>query len=935
MATAPIPTKDILALPTAAAIAPAMFTSVQAPGGPVQKVLLDTALTQGVAQLVGGGAGFKTQTLVQLNAAVGPFAEYAGASVHADGASNGIYSRIAAAWVRIGDLPDEFASAAADRADAAADAAGSKVAQSAKANLFPDHFFELSGNNRAYTNAGFAAYVPSMADGAWDAAIEHSYGVGGWSHTATAGLQGYAINFAMEPGLQAGVGVGDVISLAMLVKSSNSSQVISIGARFHSTSPTTYVGSQILFPAVAANRGEQVRKLENLTVPAGAQGITIYAFGAPPLATYHVLGLWAVRGALIGDAPPSKYSNAVLREKVIAVGALENVTTKFENAVVDGFVETFANHGYEAADAVYSAAGGGTQIAAQVADTRFNSVSVWGGMNGAGKLRGYIAEVATAQTHIPSATDILLFEKSVDWTTSATRRDEILDQIYTVPAGKELHLLWVSLAASNVTIARWTAAPDASVPKMRFSLTGAGDEAGIWSQTWYDGSAAFTTVPPILRLEGVAAGGGGGGVVAATVPEFIIPAVVNAVVGKEMNLYDDSIYSGLSKGPAGLQGYSVSVIGSPGASRERRYHVTPVVSQVGVHAMTARAFNDRNELVSIKSFSINILAATPLVTAKRILFIGDSLNATAQISTTLRNNFVALGGTVPEFAGTRGTAPNQHECRGGRRFVDYASAPVVSYRFTVSGVGSAALGSVFSVGGVNYTLTENNTSSGTGNMLFSGASLPAASDTLTKVSGSGDATIAYSAVVAESSNPFWNTGTGLLDIANYRSANGIGVIDNVIMLLGINGRVNEGFDADGEIAAEITAAKALATAFIANNALIKITIHLCAIGGNTDDGYGAVYGADYSRGFYEANIAKLRKAIIANFNLGVFHANVKIGAAGHGIDRYYGYGRVTGSVAARITGETQEYHINGVHPIQQGSDQIADMMFADCLAALS
>lgn len=801
-----------------------------------------------------------------------------------------------------------------------------------KINLAPDNFFELSGGNRSFEDSGFLFHVASMADGAWVDAFEHSYGRGAWSHTATANLQGYAINFGMGPGIEDGISAGDIISLAMLVKGSNISQVIKVAARFHGISPITYVGAQITFPDVATTGGEQVRLLENLAVPAGALGVTIYTFGAAPLATYHTLGLWAVRGKTIGGTPPARLSRAVFSKKVAASKVLADVKLTIENATANGILNTYELPGYEAYDATYVASGGGAQIAAQSQGLRFNQVSVWGGMNGAGVLRGYAVDVATASTHIPSAIDTLLFEKIVDWTNVVARRDERLDQIYTLPAGKELHILWVSNVPNNVLIARWTVAPSPSVPKMRFALTGAGNEAGIWNDTWYDGGVAFSTVPAVLSVASTS--GAMTEPVAKIIPYFTIPGKVYAVVGTETNLYHDAVCSAHSAGINGLCAHSVSVVGPVGANRNRRYLTNLGAAAVGVHNMQAKLFDSAGTQIASRAFNLHVVAATPKGSAKNILMIGDSLNATAQITTPLQAKFEALGAVVPIFVGTLGTAPNKHEARGGRRFIDYATAPVISYRVQVAGVTSIGIGAVYSTGGINYTVSEINITSGTGNVLMTGASLPSMTGTLTKVSGSGDANVGYTGRVGESSNPFWNVGTGLMDIANYRSTNGIGLIDLVTIQLGINGRVKESYDDDASMLIEINAAKAICAAFIADNAAIKIIIELPSICGNTSDGFASNYGSIFSRAVTESNINNMRKAIIAAFGAGVYNANVHVGAAGCALDRYYGYARAVGAAAGRITADTHEYHLNAVHPAQPGSNQMADMQFAQIMAIL-
>jgi hypothetical protein len=69
-----------------------------------------------------------------------------------------------------------------------------------------------------------------------------------------------------------------------------------------------------------------------------------------------------------------------------------------------------------------------------------------------------------------------------------------------------------------------------------------------------------------------------------------------------------------------------------------------------------------------------------------------------------------------------------------------------STQFTVSGVSvSPAVGDVYSNNSINYTITSTSISAGAGTINAGGSGAPTASGTLTRVSGSGDATISFSA----------------------------------------------------------------------------------------------------------------------------------------------------------------------------------------------
>lgn len=584
--------------------------------------------------------------------------------------------------------------------------------------------------------------------------------------------------------------------------------------------------------------------------------------------------------------------------------------------------------GYTGHDTTYTSSGLGTQVPAQAGSYQFNRVTVWGGCNGVGKLRGYLVDSATSATHAPASAGTLLFDHDINWTNVVEARQEFLASPVTVPAGKELHILWASDAANSVIIGRWSTDPDTNLPRIRLSLTGAGDLSGIWSETWYDGSPAYYAVPPKLEM----APSAGAAAAASEVPNIVVPGTVYAAVGTELCLHHDALVTAHSNGLAGLSGYSCAVVGPVGANNERFFRFTPDAGNVGNHTMTAKLWDAAGNLIEVKTFTLTVVSATAKASPKNVLMVGDSLTAPGIMTSTAQGKFSALGGTVPVFLGTQGTAPANHEGYGGRKFQDFATAGTDVYRVTVSGVSAVTVGAVYSVGGVNYTVSEVNLSGGSGNLLLSGASSPGSSGTLTMVSGSGDATISFSASSTENTNPFWHGGA--VDITAYRSANSIASpFDYVAIQLGINDVFSENGKSTAQIDAMVGYAQDLCDAFLADNASCTVVVSLPSLCGNTVDGFAANYGASYSREVYESSMKKLRNALLDAFDSGAYSANVKVGAAGLVVDRYYGYTLVSGAVSSRVT-ETTLRHTNAVHPASVGYQQMGDQHFAEMMALL-
>lgn len=615
----------------------------------------------------------------------------------------------------------------------------------------------------------------------------------------------------------------------------------------------------------------------------------------------------------------------------VARGALESINTALvllNSVIAAGSVTVWENAGFTGYDTTYSQDGVGTQSGTMGVDATFNSLIVYGGCAGEGIMRGYSVDPATATTHVPSVSDTLLFEVAINWDAAVSERSVDLGAAYTVPAGRILQVLWVSnTLGQDVSIARFSSDPGAAAPVTRISVTGSGDPSGIWSESWSNATRSYVTVPPRLLL----ALPGQSSAVPLQEPYFTIPAVVNAVVGTELNLYHDAIFSARSNGLGGLVGYSVSIIGTVGKNKQRRFSLTPVSGDIGTKSMIATAKDSAGNVVATRAFSIVIRAATAPGSAKNVLLCGDSLMAVGTISATVQANFAALGATVPTFIGTQGTVPAKHEGRGGKTYNFFATSGGTAYRFTVSGVGAVGVGSTWTTGGITYTITEVNITAGSGTVAATGASAPAASGTLTKVSGTGDATIAFSASSTESGNPFWTTA---LDIAAYRSANSIAaVIDVASFQLGVNDVFGEALKTPAQLTAILDYARDIADAFLADNAAGIIIFQIPTLCGNTGDGFAANYGSAYSREIYEANIFALRTAMITAFDSGAYHANVKVGSAGLQVDRYFGYTLTATAAAARITTTTDE-HVNGVHPNTDGYEQNGDATFSDVLANL-
>lgn len=178
-------------------------------------------------------------------------------------------------------------------------------------------------------------------------------------------------------------------------------------------------------------------------------------------------------------------------------------------------------------------------------------------------------------------------------------------------------------------------------------------------------------------------------------------------------------------------------------------------------------------------------------------------------------------------------------------------------------------------------------------------------------------------------NPFWNTTTGLLDITNYRTVTlGMSTYFDVVSIqLGVND-CRKAKLSETQLYQSIINAKVLISAFLSDSPSAKILIQIPTTDMNVM--WSETY---YQKGNYKYNIWRLREMIIESFDNFSYHANVYVGQAGLGLDRYYGYPIANIPVAARYT-ETEIVHSDDVHPRTEGYKQMGDTIFPQILAML-
>jgi hypothetical protein len=421
--------------------------------------------------------------------------------------------------------------------------------------------------------------------------------------------------------------------------------------------------------------------------------------------------------------------------------------------------------------------------------------------------------------------------------------------------------------------------------------------------------------------------------------DIVIPDTVYAIVGTELNIWNDTVSLSIDKGLQSPMNYQIRWNCNKGLITDRCFRFNPTVSDVGNVSCTCYIYDVRGKFVSSKTFTIKVLANNALNTAKNIVYFGDSLGAGA--ATALYNNFNdsnRFGGTIPTMLGTHGTS-NHYEAVGGDKWSSYASSGSTGYRIYVSGVTSMSVGAVYSDGSHTFEVYEVNITEGTGNCLLgkyytNPGTLIMPSGTLTKVSGSGDSTVPYTGAFQESVNPLWNDTTSQLDINQYKQT---------LVSLGQLSSVNDKIDAvsfqfginDAYLANNLTTLHTyisdLYDCFVNDNANCKFIIGLTTSSGNDVNGSGANYGATSNWKTYLENTYKIRKYYLT---LLTEFPNIRIATPNLYLDRYYGYAFGTRKISNRYQVDEQ-YHANYVHPAPSGYNQMGDAYLACYVGVLT
>lgn len=429
-------------------------------------------------------------------------------------------------------------------------------------------------------------------------------------------------------------------------------------------------------------------------------------------------------------------------------------------------------------------------------------------------------------------------------------------------------------------------------------------------------------------------------VVASAGISIYLPNVISAVVGDTIQIFFQGLVNNLNSAIR----YNFRVRCTKGVQYPRYFEMTPSIEDVGDVNFTLQIIGIDNSLIAEQSCVIKVVDVVQNPSNQiNVLCIGDSLTqdgywckeAFRRVHSTGGSpsgygldkiNFV--GKTVDDGVGFFGV--------GGWNWKNYCVKGSRKIRFFVSGADIISPKSKYTNNGTEFTVVENNTTLGVGNILcsISGQNDPETSGILQKVSGTGDSTISFSRWEEGSQNPFWNDDDDRLDVRRYVDTYCGGHVEYLYVLLGFNS-----LTAWGPVNAEqIAYAKIFINAVHSEypDAKVKILgVEIPSTIGGLSANYGATgvgYG-DYL-GIVNA-ILSLNSAYRDLANENAYSEFVEYVDVASQFDSDYNLPSVQKNVNLRNSAFKEFVGTNGIHPNDAGYKQIADVVTRNLIKSLS
>lgn len=416
-----------------------------------------------------------------------------------------------------------------------------------------------------------------------------------------------------------------------------------------------------------------------------------------------------------------------------------------------------------------------------------------------------------------------------------------------------------------------------------------------------------------------------------------LPDTINAIVGDTLQLF----FRGMIQAVDPYK-YDILVACSKGNKYPRYWQYTPTVADIGTTTFTVTIKDDDRNILASKTCQLvtKNVVQSPAANLNVACF-GDSLTAAGKWCAEADRRLTGIGGTPAgksltniAFVGSKQNGITGYFGVGGWTWENYTQQGLPAYRFQVTGVTSLSVGAVYTNNGNTFTIMEVNVTGGTGNILCSVASLnptPSASGTLTKSSGTGDATITYTSVAQDTQNPLWDWDNNKMSFIPYANAVAGGKIDVVYTLLSWNGQTPGRTDFTSVLNQIKIFADTLHAEF--PNAKLKIMgIQVPSVRGGMGANYGAT-GTSYADGYGMVVTALNQNDVYQEFaNRPEYSGFVEFVNVSAEFDTEYNMPHADRAVNTRNTAVTEWVDTNGVHPNDNGYLSIGDVCYRNFVA---
>lgn len=425
-----------------------------------------------------------------------------------------------------------------------------------------------------------------------------------------------------------------------------------------------------------------------------------------------------------------------------------------------------------------------------------------------------------------------------------------------------------------------------------------------------------------------------------SIAEIVIPSEITAVVGDTLQIYYDSIVKS-------TEPVKVEFIGTKGKALERYFEYTPTVNDIGSSSLVinVRKYNNLassySTIVATKTITIKTIAVPiPPSTEKHVLCVGDSTIVGGAYVKEIARRICGTGGTPTgnnlsniKFTGRLNKTVDDivvgYEGFSGWSWNSYISGAAKAIRFYVNGVTSLNFEAVYQdANGCQYNIAEVNVTDGSGDIrclyvMGSASTTPPTSGTLTRISGSGDATIAYTNIEVEQFAPFVNDGQ--VTFTPYVNEYCGGSVDYVLFSLGTNVIINSNAEFSTIKANMLSQMDTLISKL--HEQYPTAVVLLCTLQkGSMNGGFGANFGTAYnaSSEFYNHKVYELNQAYI---EFASTRSYVKLVDVSGEFDTIYDFPHTMKNVNVRNSTEKEMIDTNFGHPSNVGYMQMADAMY--------